>query len=374
MSTPLSPSVAGAKSASLVSSPETGPVKMNRNSLPVSDFVLDDSKGEQNITDDWEGEPILRENPNRYTMFPIQYPELFKHYKNQIAVFWTVEEVDLSKDMKDWVKLNDNERHFVKNILAFFAGSDGVVNENLATKFMKDVQLSEARAYYSAQCMIESIHSEMYSLLIDTYIDDKEEKDRLFRAVHTIPCVQKKAKWAESWITSSEDFAVRLIAFAIVEGIFFSSSFASIFYLKQRGILPGLTVSNEFISRDEGLHTDFACSLYKLIERKVPVAKVHKIFKEAVKIEKEFITESLPCDLIGMNSKLMSQYIEFVADRLCVQLGYRKIYNATNPFDFMERLSMESKDNFFEKRVTTYAKAGVGKNSEEMTFTLDADF
>jgi ribonucleoside-diphosphate reductase beta chain len=215
----------------------------------------------------------------------------------------------------------------------------------------------------------------MYSLLIDTYIDDKHEKDHLFRAIHTIPCIQKKAQWAKQWIESNEDFAVRLIAFAIVEGIFFSSSFASIFYIKQRGILQGLTVSNELISRDEGLHTDFACSLYKLIEKKVNVTKVHKIFREAVKIEKEFITDSLPCDLIGMNSKLMAQYIEFVADRLCVQLGYKKIYNASNPFDFMERISLQSKDNFFEKRVTTYSKASVAKaNAEEANFALDADF
>lgn len=320
-------------------------------------------------------EPILRENPHRFTLFPISKPKLYAKYKQHLAVFWTVEEVDLAKDMKDWVKLNDNERYFIKNILGFFAGSDGIVQENLATRFMKEVQLPEARAYYSTQNMIESIHSEMYSLLIDTYIEDKEEKLNTFRAIQTIPCVQKKAEWAQRWIESAdEDFATRLIGFAIVEGIFFSGAFCAIFWLKERGLMPGLTVSNEFIARDEGLHTDFACALYEEIERKVPKAKVHKIIREAVKIEKEFITKSLPCDLIGMNAKLMSQYIEFVADRLSTQLGYGKVYSATNPFDFMERISLEGKDNFFEKRVSTYAKAGVGKTAEEMRFALDADF
>lgn len=320
-------------------------------------------------------EPILRENPHRFTLFPIAKPKLFAKYKQHLSVFWTVEEVDLAKDMKDWVKLSDNERYFIKNILGFFAGSDGIVQENLATRFMKEVQLPEARAYYATQNMIESIHSEMYSLLIDTYIEDKEEKLDTFRAIQNIPCVQKKAEWAQKWIDNDEeDFQTRLIAFAIVEGIFFSGSFCAIFWLKERGLMPGLTVSNEFIARDEGLHTDFAVALYEEIERKVPKAKVHKIIREAVKIEKEFITKSLPCDLIGMNSKLMSQYIEFVADRLSTQLGYGKVYSTANPFDFMERISLEGKDNFFEKRVTTYAKAGVGKSAEEMKFALDADF
>jgi ribonucleoside-diphosphate reductase beta chain len=320
-------------------------------------------------------EPILRENPHRFTLFPVAKAKLFAKYKQHLSVFWTVEEVDLAKDMKDWVKLTDNERYFIKNILGFFAGSDGIVQENLATRFMKEVQLPEARAFYATQNMIEAIHSEMYSLLIDTYIEDKEEKLNTFRAIQTIPCVQKKAEWAQKWIDNDdEDFQTRLIAFAIVEGIFFSGSFCAIFWLKERGLMPGLTVSNEFIARDEGLHTDFAVALYEEIEKKVPKAKVHKIIREAVKIEKEFITKSLPCDLIGMNSKLMSQYIEFVADRLSTQLGYGKIYSATNPFDFMERISLEGKDNFFEKRVTSYAKAGVGKSAEEMRFSLDADF
>jgi ribonucleoside-diphosphate reductase beta chain len=326
-------------------------------------------------TEDTFIEPILKENPHRFTLFPVAKPKLFAKYKQHLSVFWTVEEVDLAKDMKDWVKLTDNERYFIKNILGFFAGSDGIVQENLATRFMKEVQLPEARAFYATQNMIEAIHSEMYSLLIDTYIEDKEEKLNTFRAIQTIPCVQKKAEWAQKWIDNDEeDFQTRLIAFAIVEGIFFSGSFCAIFWLKERGLMPGLTVSNEFIARDEGLHTDFAVALYEEIEKKVPKAKVHKIIREAVKIEKEFITKSLPCDLIGMNSKLMSQYIEFVADRLSTQLGYGKIYSTTNPFDFMERISLEGKDNFFEKRVTTYAKAGVGKSAEEMRFALDADF
>ena len=320
-------------------------------------------------------EPILRENPNRFTLFPIMKPTLFQKYKNHVSVFWTPEELDLSKDMKDWVRLQPNEQHFIKNVLAFFAGSDGIIQENIAARFMNEVQLSEARQFYSVQLMMEAIHSETYSLLIDTYIDDKAEKDHLFRAIQTIPCVKGKAEWAQKWIESKEEnFATRLIAFAVVEGIFFSGSFCAIYWLKERGLMPGLTTSNEFIARDEGLHTDFACALYEEIEQKVTKAKAHKIIREAVKIEKQFITESLPCHLVGMNDKLMSQYIEFVADRLSSQLGYGKIYSTSNPFDFMERISLEGKDNFFEKRVTTYAKSGVGKTTDEMSFALDADF
>jgi ribonucleoside-diphosphate reductase beta chain len=277
--------------------------------------------------------------------------------------------------LKDWVKLTPNEQHFIKNVLAFFAGSDGIIQENIAARFMNDVQLSEARQFYSVQLMMEAIHSETYSLLIDTYIEDKAEKLHLFQAIQTIPCVKKKAEWAQKWIdTTEEDFATRLVAFSIVEGIFFSGSFCAIYWLKERGLMPGLTTSNEFIARDEGLHTDFACGLYEEIERKLPKSKVHKIIREAVKIEKEFITESLPCHLVGMNNKLMAEYIEFVADRLSTQLGYGKIYSATNPFDFMERISLGGKDNFFEKRVTSYAKSGVGKTVTEMSFALDADF
>jgi ribonucleoside-diphosphate reductase beta chain len=302
-------------------------------------------------------------------------PKLFQKYKQHVSVFWTPEEIDLAKDMKDWVKLSDNERHFIKNVLAFFAGSDGIIQENLAARFMSEVQLAEARQFYSVQLMMESIHNESYSLLIDTYIDDKAEKDKLFHAIETIPCVKGKAEWAQKWIEDKEEtFATRLIAFAMVEGIFFSGSFCAIYWLKERGLMPGLTTSNEFIARDEGLHTDFACALYEEIVHKVPKAKVHKMIREAVKIEKQFITESLPCHLVGMNDKLMAQYIEFVADRLSTQLGYGKVWGTQNPFDFMERISLEGKDNFFEKRVTTYAKAGVGKNQDEMSFALDADF
>ena len=320
-------------------------------------------------------EPILRENPNRFTLFPIMKPKLFQKYKNHLSVFWVVEEIDLAKDMKDWVKLSANEQHFIKNVLAFFAGSDGIIQENIAARFMNDIQLSEARQFYSVQLMMEAIHSEMYSLLIDTYIEDKAEKLHLFQAIQTIPCVQKKAEWAQKWMISQEaDFATRLVAFAVVEGIFFSGSFCAIYWLKERGLMPGLTTSNEFIARDEGLHTDFACGLYEEIVRKIPLKDVHHIIKEAVQIEKEFITESLPCNLVGMNNNLMAQYIEFVADRLSSQLGYGKIYETSNPFDFMERISLEGKDNFFEKRVSTYAKSGVGKTANEMSFALDADF
>ena len=320
-------------------------------------------------------EPILKDNINRFTLFPIAKPKLYQLYKNHVAVFWVPEEIDLAKDMKDWEKLNENERYFIKNILAFFAGSDGIVQENLASRFMREIQLPEARNFYSVQLMMEAIHGESYSLLIDTYIEDKDEKIKLFHATQTVPCVKLKADWAKKWIESTEEnFATRLIAFAIVEGIFFSGAFCAIYWLKERGLMPGLTVSNELISRDEGLHCEFACELYKEIVERVPKAKVHKIIREAVDIEKAFITESLPCHLIGMNAELMTQYIKFVADRLSTQLGYGKIYNVTNPFDFMERISLEGKDNFFEKRVTSYAKAGVGKTTEEMSFTLDADF
>lgn len=320
-------------------------------------------------------EPILQENPNRFTLFPIQKQKLYQQYKNHLAVFWVTEEVSLDRDRKDWVKLSENEKVFIKNVLAFFAGSDGIVQENLASRFMKEIQLPEARNFYSVQLMIEAVHSEMYSLLIDTYIEDKEDKLNLFRAIHTIPCVKLKADWAQKWIESTDqDFATRLIAFAVVEGIFFSASFCAIYWLKERGLLPGLTTSNELIARDEGLHVQFAITLYEEIERKIPKTKVHKIIREAVDIEKEFITESIPCSMIGMNSTLMIQYIKFCADRLSTQLGYGKIYSVTNPFDFMERISLEGKDNFFEKRVTSYAKSGVGVEQKNMTFSLDADF
>ena len=320
-------------------------------------------------------EPLLDPTDDRFVIFPIRHPDIWEKYKQHMSVFWTPEEIDLSKDMNDWVKLNDNERYFIKNILGFFAGSDGIVMENLATRFMREVQWPEAKFFYSCQNLLEAVHSESYSLLIDTYITDPTEKDNLLRATATIPCVKKKADWALTWVDSPDaSFATRLVAFAAIEGIFFSGAFCAIFWLKQRGIMPGLTVSNEFIARDEGLHTDFACLLYTKLVNKLSKKDVYKIIRDAVKIEKQFITKSLPCELIGMNAKLMTQYIEFVADRLLLQLGYPKAYSATNPFPFMERISLEGKDNFFEKRVTTYAKGSVGKERSEMVFSTQADF
>ena len=322
-----------------------------------------------------EPEPMLLQNNDRLVLFPLQHPDLWKKYKDHCAVMWFAEEIDLSKDMAHWEKLTDNERYFIKNILGFFAGSDGIVMENLATRFTRDVQWPEAKFFYAVQNQMEAIHSETYSLLIDTYIHDPKEKHDILHAIDTIPCVKKKADWAMSWIDSKDaDFATRLLGFAAVEGIFFSGAFCAIFWLKERGVMPGLTLSNEFIARDEGLHTDFACTLYGKLINKLPKQKAHKIIREAVKIEKQFITKSLPCELIGMNAKLMSQYIEFVADRLVIQLGYPKIYCATNPFSFMERISLENKDNFFEKRVSTYAKAGVGKKVGDMAFDMGAAF
>jgi ribonucleoside-diphosphate reductase beta chain len=320
-------------------------------------------------------EELLKMNPGRFVILPINYDAIWKMYKKQVASFWTVEEVDISKDTKDWEKLTKDEKYFVSQVLAFFAASDGIVNENLASRFMREIQIPEARCFYGFQIGMENCHSEMYSLLIDTYITDKEEKTRLFNAIETVPCVSKKAHWALQWIESEEaDFATRLMAFACVEGIFFSGSFCALFWLKERGVMPGLTTSNEFISRDEGMHTDFACLLYSILKHKLSKTKAHKMIREAVKIEKEFITESLPCALIGMNAKMMSHYIEFVADRLLVQLGYPKLYETPNPFSFMERIGLEGKDNFFEKRVTSYSKAGVGKAKEEMVFSTEEDF
>jgi ribonucleotide reductase beta subunit family protein with ferritin-like domain len=320
-------------------------------------------------------EPLLIENPGRFVLFPIQHEDVFSMAKKAVAVFWTVEELDLTKDTKDWAKLDANTQHFIKHVLGFFAASDGILMENLALNFQHEVQWPEAKYFYANQNFMESIHSEMYSLLIDTYIDDKAEKQKLLEAASTIPAIQKKADWAKQWLNAKEaDFATRLVAFAVVEGIFFSGAFCSIFWLKKSGLMPGLTTSNEFIARDEGMHTDFACLLYSKIKHKLTKSKVTKIIKEAVKIEKNFITKALPCELIGMNANLMAQYIEFVADRLVVQLGYPKIFNAANPFDFMERISLEGKDNFFEKRNANYAKAGVGKTAAEMSFSTEADF
>lgn len=318
-------------------------------------------------------EILLEENKDRFVLFPIKHPKIWEMYKKAEASFWTAEEIDLSHDLKDWERLNEGERHFVTHVLAFFAASDGIVNENLAVNFMSEVQLPEARCFYGYQIMIENIHSETYSLLIDTYIKDSKEKNRLFNAMETVPCVKKKAEWALKWIGSGS-FAERLIAFAAVEGIFFSGSFCSIFWLKKRGLMPGLSFSNELISRDEGLHCDFACLLYSMLKDKMPIEKVTEIIKDAVSIEQEFVTSALPVDLIGMNSKLMSQYIEFVADRLLVALGCNKIYNVSNPFDFMELISLQGKTNFFEKRVAEYQKSGVMSNKEENIFKLDEDF
>ncbi|MBF8963341.1 ribonucleotide-diphosphate reductase subunit beta [Pontibacter sp. FD36] len=318
-------------------------------------------------------EPILQENPNRFVLFPIQHDEVWQMYKKAEASFWTAEEIDLSQDQKDWENLNDGERHFISHVLAFFAASDGIVNENLAINFMQEVQLPEARCFYGFQIMMENIHSETYSLLIDTYIKKQSEKDYLFNALETVPCVKRKGEWALKWI-NSEKFVERLIAFAAVEGIFFSGSFCSIFWLKKRGLMPGLTFSNELISRDEGLHCDFACLLYSMLNNKLPESRVHEIIRDAVEIEQEFVTDALPVDLIGMNAKLMSQYIEFVADRLLVSLGCSKIYNAANPFDFMEMISLQGKTNFFEKRVGEYQKAGVMGDKDKNVFSLDEDF
>lgn len=320
-------------------------------------------------------EPILTANNNRFVLFPIQHDDIWAFYKKAEASFWTAEEIDLQADLIDWdTKLNDNERHFVKHVLAFFAASDGIVNENLAENFLSEVQYTEAKFFYGFQVAVENIHSETYSLLIDTYIKDTKDKEYLFNAIDTMDCVRVKADWALRWIDEGS-FAERLVAFAAVEGIFFSGSFCSIYWLKKRGLMPGLSFSNELISRDEGLHCDFACLLYNNhIVDKLPKETVKKIILDAVEIEKEFILEALPVKLIGMNSDLMSQYIEFVADRLLLELGNEKVFNATNPFDFMEMISIQGKTNFFEKRVGEYQKAGVLNNDADQTFTIDEDF
>ena len=315
-------------------------------------------------------EMLLTENENRYVMFPIVDADIWKMYKKMMDCFWRAEEIDLSKDIKHWVTLTQNEQHFIKHILAFFAASDGIVLENLGQRFMNEVQLAEARAAYGFQIMMENVHSETYSLLIDTLVKEEREKTKLFEAINNFPCIKKKADWSIKWINDKRSsFATRLIAFACVEGIFFSGSFCSIYWLKKRGLMPGLTFSNELISRDEGMHTDFAVLLFSKLEKKPKRAKILEIFKDAVEIEKEFICEALPCKLIGMNSKLMSQYIEFVADRLLVQLGYTKHYKTANPFDFMEMISLEGKTNFFEKRVGDYSLSSEKKTDE--AFSMD---
>lgn len=321
-------------------------------------------------------EILTKENPHRFVMFPIKYHDIWQLYKKACSSIWFVEELDLNQDLIDWKKLTKNEQYFIKNVLAFFAASDGIVNENLAERFMTEVQIPELRALYGFQIAIENVHSECYSLLIDTFIDEETEKQRLFKAIDTIPCVAKKAKWALKWISDkNSSLATRLIAFAIVEGIFFSGSFCSIFWLKHRGLMPGLSFSNELISRDEGLHTDTAILLYNnYVVNKLDEDVVHKMFKEAVEYEVEFITESIPCNLIGMNSGMMEEYIHYVGDYLLTQLNFSKIWKVRNPFPFMESISLEGKANFFEKKVSNYSKAGICVDPEDMDFSLDGDF
>jgi ribonucleoside-diphosphate reductase beta chain len=320
-----------------------------------------------------QDEILLKKNESRFVLFPIKYNDIYEEYKKAESAFWTSNEIDLSKDLNDWEKLNETEQHFIKNIIGFFAGSDGIIMENLAVRFLNEIEIPEVRAFYSYQIFNENVHSETYSLLIDTYIKDNEEKLKIFNSIENIPCVLKKAKWAYKWIENKEvNFATRLVAFAIVEGVFFSGSFCAIYWLKKRGLMPGLTFSNELISKDEGMHCHFACLLYSYIQNKLKPEIIYDIIKEAVEIEKEFITESIPCAMIGMNADLMKQYIEFVSDRLLVQLGYEKIWNSTNPFDFMELISLRPKSNFFEIRVGEYAKANISENNEN--FDISNDF
>jgi ribonucleoside-diphosphate reductase subunit M2 len=317
-------------------------------------------------------ELLLSPDDNRFVMFPIRFEDIWEMYKKQVDCFWRPEEVDLSKDSPHWDSLNDNEKYFISMILAFFAASDGIVLENLASRFMNDIQISEARAFYGFQIAMENIHSHTYSLLIDSYIKDKEQKDKLFNAIQHFPCIKKKSDWAQKWIHDNRSsFATRLVAFACVEGIFFSGAFCSIFWLKKRGLMPGLTFSNELISRDEALHCEFAILLYSKLQKKIDKARIHEIIKEAVDIEIEFICQALPCKLIGMNSDLMTQYIKFVADRLAVQLGYKKIYNVSNPFQWMELISLEGKTNFFERKVSEYSLAN--KHTDD-AFNITDDF
>eukprot|EP00405_Crypthecodinium_cohnii_P015070 CAMPEP_0206461480 /NCGR_PEP_ID=MMETSP0324_2-20121206/25392_1 /ASSEMBLY_ACC=CAM_ASM_000836 /TAXON_ID=2866 /ORGANISM="Crypthecodinium cohnii, Strain Seligo" /LENGTH=358 /DNA_ID=CAMNT_0053933421 /DNA_START=101 /DNA_END=1177 /DNA_ORIENTATION=+ len=326
-------------------------------------------------------EPLLKANPRRWVLVPIKFPEVYRMYKQHEASFWTAEEIDLKEDLRDWERLTDGERHFLKHVLAFFAASDGIVIENLASRFSTEVQIPEARAFYGFQMAMENVHSETYSLLIDYFVSNEEEKESLFDAIHTLPAVEKKADWAVQWMDSTtRSFAERLVAFACVEGILFSGSFCAIFWLKKRGLMPGLTFSNELISRDEGLHTDFACLLYSMLEKKLPQDVVHSIVEGAVRAERYFICEALPCSLLGMNSAAMTSYIEFVADRLLTQLGYSKLFNATNPFDWMDMISLQGKSNFIERRVGEYQKAGVLNSTLEGSplgkhiFSLDEDF
>jgi ribonucleoside-diphosphate reductase beta chain len=325
-------------------------------------------------------EPLLTPSNDRFVLFPIKYHDIWEMYKKSMASFWTAEEIDLYADLDDWNSLNDQERHYISHVLAFFSASDGIVNENLALRFYNDVQIPEARSFYGFQIAMENIHAETYGLLIDTYIKDPVQKDYLFKAIDNIPCIKKKADWAIKWIYGNESFAERLVAFAVIEGIFFSGAFCSIFWLKKRGLMPGLTFSNELISRDEGLHTDFACLLYKdYMVDKPSQARIRELVKEAVELECEFISEALSVSLIGMNADSMKEYIRFVADRLTRSLGYSNIWDAKNPFDWMELISMQGKTNFFEKRVSEYQKAAVSNSTKDsagsqFTFSTDLDF
>ena len=351
------------------------------NQTPITTIQVESTKpnpeSSPSATD--KDEPLLQENESRFVLFPLQYKEVWRMYKQQVASFWTAEEIDLNQDLVDWEKLNQNEKHFIKHVLAFFAASDGIVLENLAERFMAEVQVPEVRCFYGFQIAMENIHSETYSLLIDTYIQDKNEKNILFNAVDNFDVIREKAQWALKWIQSTDSFAERIVAFAAVEGIFFSGSFCAIFWLKKRGIMPGLTFSNELISRDEGLHCDFACLLYSYLKSPLSQERIYHILGNAVEIEKKFVRDALPVELIGMNSKMMCQYIEFCADRLIFQLGYPKLYNSKNPFDWMDLISMQGKTNFFEKRVGDYQKAGVmakvnESNAKVDTFALDEEF
>jgi len=348
----------------------------NSNAVAAPQYLSEVSKEYVELE---KSDPILADNPNRWVMFPIQYPAIWEMYKKHEASFWTAEEIDLSQDNKDWDKLAEGEQHFIKHVLAFFAASDGIVLENLASQFSTEVQLPEARAFYGFQMAMENIHSETYSLLIEQYIRESAEKERIFDAIHTMPAVRDKAEWAVQWMQKDNSFAERVVAFAAVEGILFSGSFCAIYWLKKRGLMPGLTFSNELISRDEGLHTEFACLLYSMLQNKLPDAVVHTIIKGAVAAERKFICDALSCDLIGMNNELMTKYIEFVADRLLTALGHPKLFHASNPFDWMELISLQGKTNFFEKRVGEYQKAGVMASATEgadgpVGFALDVDF
>jgi ribonucleotide reductase beta subunit family protein with ferritin-like domain len=351
---------------------------MQSNDLSLQPCAMNlEKKEKRQLLDADVNEPLLTENPQRFVLFPIKYNDMWEMYKKHMASFWTAEEIDLHQDLSDWEKLNSSEKHFIKHVLAFFAASDGIVLENLSEKFCSEIQVPEARCFYGFQIAMENIHSETYSLLIDTYIKDPNEKGNLFNAVSNFQVIHDKAQWAMNWINSANSFAERLVAFAAVEGIFFSGSFCAIFWLKKRSLMPGLTFSNELISRDEGLHTDFACLLYSHMQQQLDKERVYEIIRDAVEIEKKFVSDALPVELIGMNSSLMCQYIEYVADRLIFCLGYPKIYNTTNPFDWMDLISLQGKTNFFEKRVGDYQKAGVMaglKNKNAKEFTIDVDF